>query len=415
MSTFALLLVTVGVLGVGIVAVSARMRQWPLSEPLIALIAGVVLGPAVTGVIALPNIMDDPAMLYDPAEILLAISVVGVALRYPFSALRAQGRRLIIMLVIVMPVMALVSTGLAMGILGLSFGAALLLGTAVCPTDPVLSSSVVTGEAAERTLPEDDRQLLSLESGANDGLAFPLVLIAIAFVGPLTAADAGAEIAWQLLGALLVGAVTGFVAAKALRLGEEHGATEDGPILLYTILLALLVLGLAVLLNTNGVVGAFVAGLVFNLFSSGKDRRTEVQIDEVVNQFAVLPFFVVLGVMLPWAEWQRLGWAGIGLAVAVLLLRRVPAVFALMRPLHLRMPDGAYLGWFGPVGVAAVLYLVLAAERLGTDLDARVLSVGTLIVVASTVAHGFSSAPGRAIYRTLDRAHPVSRDTGSRS
>lgn len=185
MSVLDLVLVSVGVLGILIVALSARLQQWPVSEPLLALVAGVLLGPRVSGAIDLPSIIADPTLLHDPAEILLAISVMGVALRYPFGALRAQGTRPVIMLLVVMPLMALVSTGLAMGLLGMSLGASLLLGTALCPTDPVLASSDVTGKGAEQDLPQDDRQLLSLESGANDGLAFPLVLAAIAVAGPL--------------------------------------------------------------------------------------------------------------------------------------------------------------------------------------------------------------------------------------
>ncbi|MBP0587722.1 cation:proton antiporter, partial [Mycobacterium tuberculosis] len=87
-------------------------------------------------------------------------------LRYPFSAIRTHWRRLALLLVLVLPGMALVSTGLAMWVLGIPFALALLFGTAICPTDPVLASSVVTGEEAEEDLPEHDRQLLSLESGA---------------------------------------------------------------------------------------------------------------------------------------------------------------------------------------------------------------------------------------------------------
>lgn len=401
MSVLDLLLAAVGALGVVIVAMSARIKHWPVSEPLLALAAGIVLGPAVTGIIDLPTFTEDPAVLHDPAEILLAISVMGVALRYPFGAIRSRAKGLLILLLVVMPLMALVSTALTAGLLGMSLGAAMLVGTAVSPTDPVLSSSVVTGEDAERDLPQRDRELLSLESGANDGLAMPLVLIALAVAGAFSGTDALQESAWQLLGALVVGILAGFAAAKALQRSEEHGDTEDGPILLYTILLALLVLGVAGLLGTNGVLGAFVAGLAFNLVSSGHDRRTEVQIDEVVNQFAVLPFFLVLGAMLPWSEWARMGWPVVLLAVAVLVLRRLPAVLALMKPLRLRVHDAAYLGWFGPVGVAAVYYLAMEAERM--EVSTKVLAAGVLIVAASTVAHGVTAAPGRVLFARTDR------------
>ena len=88
MSTLDLLLAAVGALGVVIVALSARIHRWPVSEPLIAIVAGVILGPAVTGVLDLPDIVRDQSTLHTGAEILLGISVMGVALRYPFSAIR---------------------------------------------------------------------------------------------------------------------------------------------------------------------------------------------------------------------------------------------------------------------------------------------------------------------------------------
>ena len=402
LSTLDLLLTVVGTLGLVVAALSQRLRQLPLSEPLIALTAGVVLGPEVLDIIDLPRVTSDHALIHEASRVLLAISVMGVALRYPFKAIRARWRGVVLLLAVAMPAMALVSTGLSMWILGTSFATALLIGTAVCPTDPVLASSVVTGKGAEDDLPAKDRELLSLESGANDGLALPLVLVAIAVAGALTGADAAAEIAWQVLGAIVLGVVAGVVGAKVLELGEEHGATEQGPILFFTILLALLVLGVSGLLKLDGVLAAFTAGLAFNLVSSGAERRTEVAIDEVMNRFAVLPFFLVLGAMLPWHEWQELGWPVVLLAVAVLFLRRLPVVFALMRPLGLRVPDAAYLGWFGPVGVSALFYLTMEAERLGVKPD--VLAAGTLIVVASTVAHGLTSAPGRAAYRRTTAA-----------
>ncbi|MDX2356560.1 cation:proton antiporter [Dietzia sp. PP-33] len=411
MSALDLLLATVGALGVVIVALSARLRRWPVSEPLLALIAGIVLGPAVTGLLDVPDIVSDHTTLHHGAEILLAISVMGVALRYPFSAITAHRRQLALLLVIVLPAMALISTGLAMWTLGLPFAIALLFGAAICPTDPVLASSAVTGDAAEQDLPEHDRQLLSLESGANDGLALPLVLVALTIATPLTAGQAAAEAGWQILGALAVGIVSGYSAAKALHFSERHHSVENGPVLMFTLLLALLVLGVSGLIGVNGIFGSFVAGLAFNLASVGSERRTEVEIDEAINQFAVLPFFVALGAMIPWAQWEQLGWGAVVLTAAVLLLRRPPVLLAAMRPLELRIRDAAFLGWFGPVGVAAVFYLTEEASRAGPD--PLLLGVGTLIVVASTVAHGVTAAPGRILFRAAERRRPPEPDRSS--
>ncbi len=88
-------------------------------------------------------------------------------------------------------------------------------------------------------------------------------------------------------------------------------------------------------------------------------------------------------------------------------LRRLPVLLLLRKPLHLGWVDAAYLGWFGPIRVSALLYLTLEAERL--DLDPLVLGAGTLVVAASTVAHGLTSAPGRVLYRAVTRRRPADR------
>ena len=107
--------------------------------------------------------------------------------------------------------------------------------------------------------------------------------------------------------------------------------------------------------------------------------------------------FVLFGAVLPWREWGELGWSGIAFALGVLLLRRLPAVLLMRVPLRLTWPDAAYLGWFGPVGVAALFYLTMEADRLGVD--DSILAAGALAVAASVVVHGTTAAPGRVLYR----------------
>ena len=401
--TLDVLLVAVGVLGVLVAALSERIRRLPFSEPMLALGAGVVAGPVLLDVLPLAPLTVDHAPLHEGARALLAISVMGVALRYPFAAVRRQLRPVVILLLLAMPAMALVSAGLAAWLLGSALGVALLLGAATCPTDPVLASSVVTGRPAEHDVPERTRQVLSIESGANDGLALPFVLLAIAIAGPLTAGQAAREASWQVGGAVVLGIVAGWVGGRSLRFGEAHGSTSHGPMLLFTVLLAMLVLGVSGVLHLDGVLAVFVAGLAVNLTTTGSERSAEVEIDEAVNRFAVLPMFLLLGATIPWATWHELGWAGIALAGAVLLLRRLPVLLALRRPLGLSWSDAAFLGWFGPIGVSGIFYLTLAADRVAVP--DTLLGAGSLVVVASTVVHGLTSTPGRVLRRrTADDA-----------
>lgn len=403
-----MILTAVGVLGAVVAALSARMRRLPVSEPLIGLVVGILLGRQVTDALSLPSLLLDHALLHEASRLLLAVSVMAVALRYPFGAARRRLRPVLVLLLVGMPAMALISGSLAWALLGVPVAAAALVGAAVCPTDPVLASSVVTGKPAEQDLPERDRQLLSLESGANDGLALPLVVAAVALAGSLSASEAVLEALWQVLGAVVIGLVAGWLGARALRFGEEHGATDSGPALLFTLVLAISVLGAAGLARTDGILAVFAAGLVFNVWSTGADRAGSVSIDEAINRFAVLPIFVLFGAMLPWEEWASLGWRGAALAVAVLLLRRLPVLLLLRRVLRLGRPDALYLGWFGPVGVSALFYLTLEAQRLGAD--PVVLSAGALVVAVSTVAHGLTAAPGRVLYRRATQGTQVKPD-----
>ncbi len=391
-------------------AVSGRMRRLPLSEPVLALTAGVLLGPEVSGLLAVPGLLEEQQTLHESARLLLAVSVMSVALRYPFATVRRRWRGVLLLLAVAMPAMAMVTTALGWALLGLPVAAAALLGTALAPTDPVLASSVVTGDAAEKTLPGRDRELLSLESGANDGLALPLVLVALAWAAPLTGAAAAGEIAWQVLGAVVLGVAAGWPAGRALERGREHGATEPGPAVFFTVVLALGVIGVSGLVSVDGVLAAFVAGLAFNAAGTRGERRAEMPIDEAVNRFAVLPLFVLLGAALPWSAWRDLGWSGVLLVAGVLSLRRLPVVWLLAGRLGLGRADGAYLGWFGPVGVSALFYLTLEAERMA--LDPTVLAAGSLVLAASTVAHGVTSAPGLALYERVTAPGQRQRDRG---
>ncbi|MGY1665768.1 cation:proton antiporter domain-containing protein [Geodermatophilus sp. SYSU D00696] len=390
-------LLAAGALGLAVAALSGRLRRWPVSEPVLALVLGVVLGPAVLGIVDAPPLTEDTTWLHTATRLLLAISVMAVALRYPVRNARANLRPVLLLLAVAMPVMAVVTAGLAAAVLGVGLGTAALIGAALCPTDPVLASSVVTGGPAEQDLPARDRQVLSLESGANDGLALPVVLIAVAVAGAGGVGAALAESLWQVAGAVVLGVLLGWLGARALRAGEEHGSTDAGPRLLFTAVLAYAVLGAAGLLHVDGILAVFVAGLAFNAVATGPDRTDDVPIDEAVNRFLVLPLFVAFGVVLPWSAWADLGWRGPVLVLGVLLLRRLPVVWLLRRTLGLRRADAVFLGWFGPIGVSALFYLALEAERLAVD--PVVLAVGGLVVASSTVVHGVTSAPGRVLYR----------------
>jgi NhaP-type Na+/H+ or K+/H+ antiporter len=388
----------VGGLAVVLAAMSGTIRHLPLSEPLLALVLGVVAGPQVLGLIEIPD-DERSTLLLEVARILLAISLIGVALRYPVRRLRPIARPTTVLLTAGMLGMAALSAGLAWLVLRVPVALAVLIGACITPTDPVLASGVVTGKPAEEHLPARTRQLISAESGSNDGLALPLVLIGIALVVRASVGSAVLGSLYQLAVGVAVGVIIGLLAGRAVSFALQHSDVSQGSSFVFTLVLAVAVLGVARLLNADGVLSVFVAGLAYNVVVADNEVGPQNTIDEAVNRYVVLPLFLLLGIELPWAQWADLGWAALVFPVAVLLFRRPPVLLALARPLRVRLRDAVFLGWFGPIGVSALFYLMYSEDEGVTD--PRLWAAGSLIVVASTVAHGVTAAPGRWLYRRV--------------
>jgi NhaP-type Na+/H+ or K+/H+ antiporter len=385
----------VGSLAVVLAAVSGRMRELPLSEPLLALLLGALVGPQVLGLLDLSG-TERPALLEEGARLLLAVSLMGVALRYPVRRLRPVAPQTAVLVAVGMFGMGAVTAGLTWLVGGLPLALAALLGACVAPTDPVLASSVITGKPAEQGLPARTRQLLSMESGANDGLALPLVLLGIALVLGHSTGRSALDGLYQVVVAVVVGVVVGLLAGRAVSAALRRDDVDEGASLVFTLVLAIAALGIARLLKADGILAVFVTGLAYNFSVAQDEVGPQDTIDEGVNRYLVLPVFVLLGVELPWADWAGLGAAALVLPVAVLLLRRLPVLLLLALPLGLRLRDAVFLGWFGPIGVSALFYLTFSHSK-GVS-DPRLWTVGTLLIAASTLVHGASSAPGRRAY-----------------
>src|SRR5215207_10244160 len=153
------LLLLLGMLG------GVLKERAPGSEPLIALLAGVLIGPAVFGLLDLARLGDETLILEEAALLTLGVALVGVALRLPVGYTSRNWRLLVVLLGIVMPLMWIVGGLLAYLILGVPFWVAVLIGAIVTPTDPVVASSIVAGGVAERNLPAKLRHAISAESG----------------------------------------------------------------------------------------------------------------------------------------------------------------------------------------------------------------------------------------------------------
>src|SRR5215212_2380980 len=263
------LLLLLGVLG------GLLKERTPVSEPLIALLAGVLIGPAALGLLDLARLGNETVILEEAALVTLGIALVGVALRLPMGYASGNWRLLVVLLGIVMPLMWTVSGLLVYLILGLPFWVSVLIGAIITPTDPVVASSIVAGGVAERNLPAPLRYAISAESGFNDGLALPFVVLPVLVLTEPAGEVLGHWLTHTVLLEIVAGAalaaLVGYAAGKTLRWAERKETMERTSLL--TVSLSLTVLGVTELLHLNGVLAAFVAGIVFNFRAQATPRK----------------------------------------------------------------------------------------------------------------------------------------------
>lgn len=402
METLNIVLLIVGSLVVALGLGSQLLQRIGAPAPLLALATGVLLGPRVLDVV-------DPAewgvptslLVEEVARVTLGVSLVGVALRLPRGSVRRMGRSLGLSLGGGMVAMWAASSLMAWGCLRLPVWQAALIGAIMTPTDPVVASTIVTGDVAERCLPDRIRELLSAESGANDGLAYPFVLLPLLMLSH----DSDVWSHWLLhvllrgiVGAALIGAAVGWVAGALFRFSERQ-ETIDRPLFgAYTTALALVVLSAVRLLGSDGVLAVFVAGVVLGSTVSPHHRTLTRRAVEGYDRFFTLSSFALLGAVLPWGAWSEMGWPELWLVLLFFTVRRLPFFLAMKRtmPVLQSQKDALFVGWFGPAGVAPLFYAGLAAHRSGLQVT---WTVPALLVTASLVGHGLTATPLTRLYR----------------
>ncbi|MDP9314696.1 MAG: cation:proton antiporter [Chloroflexota bacterium] len=306
-----------------------------------------------------------------------------------------------------------ISSLLVYVVLGLPFWLAALIGAIITATDPIAASPIVTGPVAEENLPERIRHAISFESGANDGLSYLFVFLPfLMLTRPLEETLAHwllNTVLFEVGGATLFGLVIGYGAGKLLRAAEQRDLIAEDWRLVYTVALALFTVGAGRLIGSDEVLVVFAAGSAFVQVVSAEDRANEEQGQEAVNRFFAIPIFAVLGIAIPWHGWFLLGWGGVLLAAAVMVLRRPPIVL-LLRPFLPSVrssADALFLGWFGPIAVAAIYYAALMEHKLKEPL---IWDVVSLVVCTSVVVHGVSATPFTRLYGNHARTNTASAE-----
>jgi sodium/hydrogen antiporter len=400
-----LLILCLGLLILALGLPSQYLARSPIPPELAALFIGIALGPAVLRIIDIEAMGDRALIVETLARLALGIGLVGVALRVPREYPRREWREVAVLLALGMPMMWLASTLLVWLIVGVPFLVAALVGAMITPTDPIGASPVVTGELAERHLPGRVRHVISFESGANDGISYLLVFLPLLLLTRAAGEALGhwfvRTLLWEVGAATLLGIFIGWAGARLLHLASDHDAIDGDWRLVYTVALALTAIGAGRLIGSDELVVAFAAGAAFTQLVSAGERAEEEHGQEAVNRFFAVPLFTIIGTLIPWQGWMELGWRAPVLAAAVLLFRRPPALLAL-RPLlpnlrHWR--DVLFVGWFGPIAIAALYYAALSESHFEAPI---IWDVVTLLIVASAVVHGATAAAGTRLYGRAD-------------
>jgi sodium/hydrogen antiporter len=294
-------------------------------------------------------------------------------------------------LALAMPLTLLIVAAGAKLLTSLSWLDCLLLGALLSPTDPVLSSSVVSNPR----VPQVIRHSLNLESGLNDGLALPAVL---AFAAAVTIGG-GHFVWWRfVLEDLTIGFATGIVVgfAASWLMPREEGLAPEIPghqKALYALGSAFVAYGIAVLPpHGNGLIAVYVAAITLGIRRPDLAAHFERQSQDLV-EIVKLGVFVVFGSVLTLHGLFGEGWAAVGVVVITLLVARPVAVFAALAGTNTDRPTRAFMAWFGPKGVATMTFaLFVLGDRISASI--RIFNLAALVVFCSVIAHGLTDTPG---------------------
>ena len=380
----------------GAAAISKRIQGTMITLPIVYVILGLILSDLGIGAV---NLSLDNELVKIIAELTLVLVLSTDASRISFGLVRRDHNLPIRLLAVGLPLTMILGALVASLVFdSLILGEVAIVGILLAPTDASLGQAVMTNPL----VPQRIRQTLNIESGLNDGIAMPFLLMAVAVV---SAEEFGGVTYWLTLGArqigfgILVGLVMGFLGWYFLLWGIKSRWMSDGFQKISAIVLILLAYGLALLVGGNGFIAAFVFGAVLgNLAGKSEIKELNDYIEVEIELLILLTFMVVFGgVMLPPAirnlDWQIVLYALLSLTV----VRIIPVWISLIRA-RVRPVTAGFLGWFGPRGTASILYLFTVLEVDDLVGMQTIYNATVITVFLSVILHGLSAAPAARWY-----------------
>jgi sodium/hydrogen antiporter len=409
-------LAVVAVAVLGYAGVSRRLERSVVSAAMVFVTAGLIAGPEGLGWLDEEIGSEGVRVL---AEATLTLVLFTDASRIDIGALRREIALPARLLGIGLP-LTIVAGALAAAVVvtQLTWLEALVLAIVLAPTDAALGQAVVT----DPRLPSRVRQGLNVESGLNDGICVPLLFIALAAAEAdenILSVSGAVQIVFEEIGYGVVGGVAaGVAAALVLRVAERRSLVDDDWVQVIPLAAAALSYGIAAPLGGSGFIAAFVGGLVFGAMA--RDRRGHITyLTDSTGLTLAGVTFVVFGAVALGPALGELDWRLVAYAVLSLTVVRMVPVWLSLVGTQARTPTIAYVGWFGPRGLASIVFAVLVLEGSGLEhVDAMVVTVA-ITVALSVVAHGVTAVPLTTAYVGWFKIQPQpppmeSRPFGSR-
>ncbi len=389
MTLTAVVLVTACLFGWGLV--SRRAARADLTGPIAFVAVGAAL--AALGLVHAPTA---PEAVTPLVEITLVWVLFSDAARLPVQQLRRDLGRYLRLLGVGLPLTIALGTALAAWFFPeLGLWLALLVGAALAPTDAALGVPVVTNPA----VPERIRQLITVESGLNDGIATPVVMLAIAGAAAalgLEGAEGAGRALVQLTVGAAVGAAVGALGGWLLKTARRRGTAAEDFSGIAVLALALLAYASALAVGVNGFVAAFCAGLAFGATAGRRAPEELVFLDQVGGLVSLLVWLGFGAVAIPITVDQLDALIVLYAVLSLTVVRMLPVALAMVGA-GLDRRTVLFVGWFGPRGLASLVFALLALETLGPAADDAV-AVVTVTVLLSVLAHGLTAAPLAARY-----------------
>jgi NhaP-type Na+/H+ or K+/H+ antiporter len=384
-------------------AISGRIAGTPITAAMVFTAVGLLVGSEALGLVEPAPAGETVKLL---AEATLALVLFADASRIDVRALRGELSVPARLLGIGLPLTLLAGFVLALVVLPeLAWTEALLLAVILAPTDAALGQAVVT----LKRLPSRVRQGLNVESGLNDGICVPLFWIVLAIAQAESGAigdGAALRLVLEQIGyGILAGVAAGAAAAAVLMVAGRHGHVEGSWLQVVPLAAAGLAFGLADPIGGSGFIAAFVGGFVFGVLRRRAGGEVGLLIEELGEVFGGVTFIVfgavLLGPALGDVTWSIALYAVLSLTV----VRLLPVAIAMIGT-GARKPTLAFLGWFGPRGLASIVFAVLVLEEGGLPHDDVILDTVYIAIGLSVLAHGLTAAPLADRYAAWFEAHP---------